>query len=112
MAGLVAILVACGSHRGFRRRRQLPLKLVKAGSRLLAKLWMQEAVFCFRVAMSGNIASLATFNQGRFWRVGFLGLWRFLLGEIFSFYRKIWFVPGEVVLMHGGFDKDAMSTSV
>jgi len=90
-------------HPGF-RRKGVAAELVKAGTDCLLS-YGAEAVFAS--VQRRNVASLATFNREGFVRVGFLGLWRFFGWRVFNFYRKIWFVPGEVVLMRGGFDKDS-----
>jgi len=90
-------------HPGF-RRKGVAAELVKAGTNCLLS-YGTEAVFAS--VQRRNAASLATFCREDFVRVGFLSLWQLLGWRVFSFYRKIWFVPGEVILMHGGFDKDS-----
>jgi len=47
-----------------------------------------------------NKASLATFSKENFGRMSFWGLWRLFRFKVFSFYRQIWYAPGEIVLMH------------
>lgn len=44
-----------------------------------------------------NKAAKATLTKAGFGQVGFLGLWRVLGWRVFSFYRKIWYAPGEIV---------------
>ncbi|MCJ7763457.1 GNAT family N-acetyltransferase [Candidatus Bathyarchaeota archaeon] len=86
------------------RRKGVAAELVKAGTKCLLS-YGAEAVFAS--VQRRNVASLATFDKEGFIRVGFLGLWRFFGWRVFNFYRKIWFVPSEAVLMHGGFDEDS-----
>ncbi len=86
------------------RQKGAAAELVKAGTECLLNKGT-EAVFAS--VQKSNVASLATFNKEGFARVRFLSLWRFFSWRVFSFYRKIWFVPSEVVLMHGGFDENS-----
>jgi ribosomal protein S18 acetylase RimI-like enzyme len=79
------------------RRKGVAAELVKTGTQSLLR---EGAGAVFASAQRSNVASLATFGREGFRRVGFLGLWRLFGWRVFSFYRKIWFAPGEVVLMH------------
>jgi hypothetical protein len=40
-----------------------------------------------------------TLGKAQFKQVTFLGLWRVFGWRIFSFYREIWYAPGEIVFM-------------
>jgi ribosomal protein S18 acetylase RimI-like enzyme len=78
------------------RRKGVAAKLVSAGtSRLLSEC--SKSVFVS--VQRRNVASLATFSKEGFRRIGFLGLWRLFGWRVFNFYQKIWFAPGEIVLM-------------
>lgn len=85
-------------HPGF-RRRGVAAGLVRAG---VGWLVGRGAVAVFGSAGHGNVGSIGSFCSVGFRRVGFLGLWRFFGWRVFGFYGRIWFVPGEVVLMYGG----------
>ena len=79
------------------RRRNVATGLVEAGTDyLLAN--SAEAVFAS--TLRGNFGSLATFRKAGFRRMGFLDLWKIFGWRVFSFYRKTWYAPGEIVLMH------------
>jgi ribosomal protein S18 acetylase RimI-like enzyme len=86
------------------RKKGVAAELVKIGTDCLLSY---GAGAVFASVQRRNIASLATFSKEGFARVGFLSLWRLFGWRVFNFYRKIWFVPGEVLLIHGGFDKDS-----
>jgi ribosomal protein S18 acetylase RimI-like enzyme len=47
-----------------------------------------------------NRAAQATLGKAGFRRVDFWGLWRIFGWRVFSFYRDIWYAPGEVVFIH------------
>lgn len=79
------------------RRKGFAAQLVMAGTNYLLSHGA-EAVFAS--TQRRNAASLTTFGKEGFKRMGFLGLWRLFGWRVFSFYRKIWVAPGEVVLMH------------
>jgi ribosomal protein S18 acetylase RimI-like enzyme len=55
----------------------------------------------FASTQHGNKAALTTLGRAGFNRVGLVGLWRLFGWRVFSFYRDIWFAPGEVVLING-----------
>jgi ribosomal protein S18 acetylase RimI-like enzyme len=80
------------------RRRGFAAALVKAGAE-----WLMHdgAGAVFASVQRRNVASLAVFDREGFRRMGFLGLWRLFGWRIFEFYRKIWFAPGEIVLICG-----------
>ena len=80
------------------RRKGVAAELVKTGTDYLLR---QGAGAVFASTQRRNVASLATLGREGFRRMGLLGLWRLFGWRVFSFYRKIWFAPGEVVLMHG-----------
>jgi ribosomal protein S18 acetylase RimI-like enzyme len=65
--------------------------------------WLKKrgAGTVFASAGHGNVGSISTFEGVGFRRVGFSVLRRFFGWGVFGFYVKIWFVPSEVVLMHG-----------
>ncbi len=79
------------------RGRGIAASLVNAGTEYL-KAHDAEAVFAS--VQRSNFASLATFKKEGFIHMGFRGLWKLFGWRVFSLYRKIWFVPGEFVLMH------------
>ncbi len=83
------------THPGF-RKTGIGTQLVQAGNE---KLRQQGAKAVFASAQRSNAGSLATLGRAGFRRIGFLGLWEVFGWRVFSFYRKIWFAPGEVVLM-------------
>ncbi len=83
------------------RKTGIATQLVQAGNDYLKG---QGARTVFASAQRSNAGSLATFGRAGFGRVGFLGLWGVFGWRVFSFYRKIWFAPGEVVLMQGFVD--------
>jgi ribosomal protein S18 acetylase RimI-like enzyme len=78
------------------RRRGIALALTNAGKNYLKEQGSQGV---FASTQRRNSAALATLGKAGFNRVGFLGLWRFFGWRVFSFYRHIWYAPGEVVLM-------------
>ncbi len=78
------------------RQKGIATQLVKAGR---DQLRHQGARAVFASAQRSNAGSLATLDRAGFRRIGFLGLWEVFGWRVFSFYRKIWFAPGEVVLM-------------
>lgn len=79
------------------RRKGVAAELVKAGTSYLLSL---GAGAVFASAQRRNKASLATFSKEGFRQMGFLGLWRLFGWRVFSFYRKIWFAPSEIVLLY------------
>ena len=79
------------------RRRGFASALVRAGTDYLIG---QGARAVFASVQRRNVTSLATFGKEGFRRMSFLGLWRFFSWRVFSFYRKIWFAPSEIVLMY------------
>ncbi len=80
------------------RRKGVASGLVKAG---VGWLMGRGAVAVFASAAHGNVGSIGSFLGAGFRRVGFVGLYGFFGWRVFEFYRKIWFVPGEVVLVFG-----------
>ncbi len=83
------------------RKTGVATQLVQAGKDYLKG---EGARAVFASAQRSNVGSLATFGRAGFGRVDFLGLWGVFGWRVFSFYRKIWFAPGEVVLMQGFVD--------
>jgi ribosomal protein S18 acetylase RimI-like enzyme len=79
------------------RRRGIALTLTTAGIDALKK---EGAKAVFASTQRRNAAAKGTLGKARFSHVGFLGLWRVFGWRVFSFYREIWFAPGEIVLMH------------
>jgi len=79
------------------RRQNVAAELVEAGTNYLLSL---HAGAVFASTQRGNSGSLATFRKAGYRRIGFVGLWRIFGWLVFSFYRKIWFAPGEIVLIH------------
>ncbi len=53
-----------------------------------------------------NNAAKATLGKAGFVQMGFLGLWRVFGWRVFSFYRNIWYAPGEIVFMHNSLEED------
>jgi len=88
-------------HPGF-RRRGVAAGLVKAGVECLRT---RGSKLVFASVQRRNKVSLATFSREGFRRMGFHGLWRLFGFRVFSFYRKIWYAPREIVLMHDGFNR-------
>jgi GNAT superfamily N-acetyltransferase len=80
------------------RRKGVACGLVRAGA---SWLMGRGALAVFASAARGNVGSIGSFVGAGFRRVGFLGLCGFFGWRVFEFYRKIWFVPGEVVLVFG-----------
>jgi ribosomal protein S18 acetylase RimI-like enzyme len=80
------------------RRRGIALRLTNAGIDYLKKDG-EQAVFAS--TQRRNNAALATLSKTNFKRMDFCGLWRIFGWRVFSFYRKSWFAPGEIVLMRG-----------
>lgn len=79
------------------RRKGIASDLVEAGTENLKH---DGAKAVFASVQRRNKASLATFSKEGFERMGFLGLWRLFSFRVFSFYREIWYAPGEIVLIH------------
>jgi ribosomal protein S18 acetylase RimI-like enzyme len=79
------------------RRKGIASNLTNAGIDYL-KNYGAQAVFAS--TQIRNNAAQATLGKAVFRRVGFLGLWRIFGLQVFSFYRDIWYAPGEVVFMH------------
>ena len=78
------------------RQKGVAAKLVDAAT---SQLLDNGAESVFASVQRRNTASLATFRKEGFKQLGFLGLWRLFGWRVFSFYRKIWFTPGEIILM-------------
>ena len=79
------------------RRQNAATSLVKAGTNYL---FSRHADAVFASTQRGNLGSLATFKKSGYAHIGFLGLWRRFGWRVFSLYRKIWYAPGEIVLIH------------
>lgn len=84
------------------RRRNVAAELVEAGTEYLLS---RHAVAVFASTQRWNSGSLATFRKAGFRPVEFRGLWRRFGWRVFVFYRKIWFAPGEIVLMRDDAEK-------
>jgi ribosomal protein S18 acetylase RimI-like enzyme len=85
------------------RRQNVGAELVEAGTNHLLS---HQAGAVFASTQRRNSASLATFRKTGYRRVGFLGLWRIFGWRVFSLYRKMWYAPGEIVLMHDNAEKE------
>jgi ribosomal protein S18 acetylase RimI-like enzyme len=79
------------------RRRGIALNLINSGVDSLKK---DDAQTVFASTQRRNNAALATLGKAGFRRMGFVGLWRVFGWRVLSFYREIWYAPGEIVLMH------------
>ena len=79
------------------RLRNVAAELVEAGTNYLIS---RHAGGVFASTQRWNSGSLATFGKAGYRRMDFGGLWRIFGWRVFSFYRKIWFAPGEIVLIH------------
>ena len=79
------------------RRKGVASTLVQAS---MENLKQEKTERVFASVQRRNKASLATLSKAEFERVGFRGLWRIFGWRILVFYHSIWYVPGEVVLMH------------
>ena len=80
------------------RRKGIALALTNEGENYLKEKGSQVV---FASTQRRNSAALATLGKAGFTPVGFLGLWQLFGWRAFSFYRHIWYAPGEVVLMNG-----------
>ena len=78
------------------RRRGIALALTNFGVDCLKKGGAQAV---FVSTQRRNSGALATLGKAGFRRIGFLGLWRVFGWRVFSFYREIWYAPGEIALM-------------
>jgi N-acetylglutamate synthase-like GNAT family acetyltransferase len=78
------------------RRKGIAADLVKVAAENLNQ---NGAGAVFASVQRRNKASLVTFGKDGFKRMGFLDLWGLFSFRVFSFYREIWYAPGEVVLM-------------
>lgn len=79
------------------RRIGIALNLSKAGVDTLKK---QGAQAVFASTQWRNNAAKATLTKAGFGQVGFLWLRRVFGWRVFSFYREIWYAPGEIVYLH------------
>jgi ribosomal protein S18 acetylase RimI-like enzyme len=79
------------------RRKGFAFNLTNAGIDYLKKV---DAQAVFASTQIRNNAAQATLGKAVFRKVGFLGLWRIFGWRVFSFYRDIWYAPGEVVFIH------------
>lgn len=79
------------------RKKGIASALVKAGTENLSH---DGAEAVFASTQRRNSAALATLGKVGFKRIGFLGLWRLFGWRVFSFYREIWYAPGEIVLIY------------
>ncbi len=80
------------------RHKGIALALTNAGVNYLKQ---QGSKAVFASTQRRNSTALATLGKAGFNPVRFLGLWRLFGWRVFSFYRHIWYAPGEVVLMNG-----------
>ena len=78
------------------RRQGIALNLTNEGTETLKKAGAQAV---FASTQRRNRAAKATLGKAGFVQRGFLGLWRVFGWRVFSFYREIWYAPGEIVLM-------------
>jgi ribosomal protein S18 acetylase RimI-like enzyme len=76
--------------------RGIALSLTSAGVEELKK---DGAYAVFASTQVRNKAAQATLSKAGFKRMGFRGLWRVFGWRVFSFYREIWYAPGEIVYM-------------
>jgi ribosomal protein S18 acetylase RimI-like enzyme len=79
------------------RHRGMAFNLTNAGIECLKNDGVQAV---FASTQRRNSAAQATLRKAGFRRMGFQGLWRAFGWRVFSFYREIWYAPGEIVLMH------------
>jgi ribosomal protein S18 acetylase RimI-like enzyme len=79
------------------RRKGVAAILVNAG---IETLKLNGAKGVFASVQRRNKASLLTFDREGFGRISFWGLRKIFGWGVFEFYRKIWFAPGEVVLIN------------
>jgi len=79
------------------RRRGIAFILTNAGIEYLKNDGVQAV---FASTQRRNSSAQATLAKAGFRRMGFQGLWRVFGWRVFSFYREIWYAPGEIVLMH------------
>ena len=79
------------------RRMGIAYSLTNAGVDGLKK---EGAQAVFASTQRRNSAARATLGKAGFLRMSFLGLLRLFGWRVFEFYRKIWYAPGEIVLMH------------
>lgn len=78
------------------RRRGIAFNLTNEGVETLKK---EGAQAVFASTQRRNNAAKATLGKAGFGRRGFLGLWQVFGRRVFSFYREIWYAPGEIVFM-------------
>ena len=76
---------------------ELPLSLTNAGVDYSEKRVVHKRFLL--PPREETTRHLATLGKAGFGRMGFLGLWRLFGWRVFSFYREIWYAPGEIVLM-------------
>ncbi len=79
------------------RRQHVASGLVHSG---VEELKRDGANFVFASVNRRNKASLATFDGEGFERIGLARLWRLFGWRLVEFYRDVWSVPTEVILMH------------
>ena len=79
------------------RRQGIAAALVAAGTENLKS---EGAKAVFASVQRRNKASLSTFAKEGYVRMGFWSLMQLFGWRVFSFYREIWYAPGEVVLIH------------
>jgi ribosomal protein S18 acetylase RimI-like enzyme len=73
---------------------------------LLARAAIEEfrargAGLVFASTQHDNLGALGSLGKAGFVRVGFGAMRRLFGWRVFGFYKSIWFVPTEIVLMHG-----------
>ncbi len=79
------------------RRRGVALTLTVSSVEYLRA---HGAIAVFASTQRRNPGALATLSKANFKQAGFLGLCRLFGFRLISFYRQIWYAPGEVVLTH------------
>ncbi len=82
-------------HSNF-RGQHFATELVRTATEFLFE---HRAKAVFASTQKRNLGSLATFNRAGFRQMRILDLWRIFSWRVFDFYMKIWYAPGEIVLM-------------
>ena len=78
------------------RRQGIANNLTNMGIETLKKDCAQAV---FASTQRRNRAAKVTLGKAGFVQRGFFGLWRVFGWRVFSFYREIWYAPGEIVYM-------------
>jgi GNAT superfamily N-acetyltransferase len=79
------------------RRKGIAHALTNAGVESLKK---EGAKAVFASTQHRNSAAKGALSKTGFQQMGFLDLQLLFGWRVFSFYREIWFAPGEIVFMH------------